>query len=51
MMVAMNLPAFDALPVHEARGLLAQLSAARPPAPAAGQISDGTLQGAGGPLS
>jgi cation diffusion facilitator CzcD-associated flavoprotein CzcO/acetyl esterase/lipase len=50
MMAAMGLPTFDSLPVNEARGLLAQLSAARPPGPAVGEIKDGTLPGAAGPL-
>ncbi len=50
MMAAMGLPTFDSLPVDEARGLLAQLSAARPPGPAVGEIKDGTLPGAAGPL-
>ncbi len=47
MMAAMNLPTFDSLPVEQARGLLAQLSAARPPGPAVGEITDGTLPGRG----
>jgi cation diffusion facilitator CzcD-associated flavoprotein CzcO/acetyl esterase/lipase len=51
MMAAMNLPTFDSLPVDQARGLLAQLSAARPPGPAVGEIVDGTLPGASGPLA
>jgi cation diffusion facilitator CzcD-associated flavoprotein CzcO/acetyl esterase/lipase len=51
MMAALNLPTFDSLPVEHARGLLAQLSAARPPGPPVGEITDGTLPGAGGPLA
>ena len=51
MMAAMNLPAFDSLPVEQARALLAQLSAARPPGPAVGEVIDGTLPGAAGPLA
>ncbi len=50
-MAAMNLPSFDSLPVAAARGLLAQLSAASPPGPAVGEIVDGTLPGAAGPLA
>ena len=45
MMAGMGLPSFDSLPVDQARGLLAQLSAARPPGPAVGEIVDGTLPG------
>jgi len=51
MMAAMGLPTFDSLPVDQARDLLAQLSAARPPGPAVGEIADGTLPGAAGPLA
>jgi acetyl esterase/lipase len=50
-MAAMNLPTFDSLPVGQARGLLAQLSAARPPGPTVGEIVDGTLPGADEPLA
>ncbi|MEJ8852206.1 flavin-containing monooxygenase [Variovorax rhizosphaerae] len=50
MMAAMNLPTFDSLPVDHARGLLQQLSAARPPGPVIGETVDGTLPGAAGPL-
>jgi len=50
MMAAMNLPTFESLPVVQSRGLLAQLNAQRPPGPAVGEIRDGTLPGAAGPL-
>ena len=51
MMAAMKLPTFDSMPAENARALLAQLSAARPPGPAVGQIVDGSLPGAAGPLA
>ena len=51
MMTAMGLPAFESLPVDQARDLFAQLSAARPPGPAVGEIADGTLPGAAGTLA
>ena len=51
MMAGMGLPTFDSLPVDQARGLLAQLSAARPPGPAVGEIIDGSLPGPAGPLA
>jgi acetyl esterase/lipase len=51
VMAEMGIPAFDSLPVAQARGLLSQLSAERPPGPAVGEISDGTLAGAAGPLA
>ena len=51
MMAGLGLPTFESLPVDQARGLLAQLSAARPPGPAVGEIVDGQLPGAAGPLA
>jgi len=51
MMAQMNLPSFDSLPVAQARDLLLQLSAARPPGPAVGDTVDGSLPGAAGPLA
>jgi cation diffusion facilitator CzcD-associated flavoprotein CzcO/acetyl esterase/lipase len=51
VMAEMGIPAFDSLPVEQARGLLSQLSAARPPGPMVGETSDGTLAGAAGPLA
>ena len=50
MMAAMGLPTFESMPVDGARGFLAQLSAARPPGPSVGDVVDGTLPGAAGPL-
>ncbi|MDM0029416.1 flavin-containing monooxygenase [Variovorax saccharolyticus] len=51
MMAQLNLPTFDSLPVGQARALLQQLSAARPPGPAVGDTVDGSLPGAAGPLA
>ena len=51
MMAAMNLPTFESMPADQARAFLAQLSAARPPGPAVGEVVDGTLPGAAGPLN
>ena len=50
MMAAMNLPTFESLPVPAAREFLTQLGAANPPGPAVGEVVDGTLPGAAGPL-
>jgi acetyl esterase/lipase len=46
MLAAMNLPTFDSMPAAQARALLAQLNAARPPGPSVGEIRDGSLPGA-----
>ena len=51
MLAAMNLPTFDSMPPAAARAFLAQLSAARPPGPAVGEVTDGTFPGAAGPLN
>ena len=51
MIAAMNLPTFESLPVDHARAFLGQLNAARPPGPAVGEVSDGSLPGAAGPLA
>ena len=51
MMAASNLPTFDSLPVEQARELFGQLRATRPPGPTVGEITDGTMPGAGGPLA
>ena len=50
MMAAAHLPTFDSLPIDQARALFARMRATRPPGPAVGEITDGTLPGAGGPL-
>jgi acetyl esterase/lipase len=46
----LDLPPFESLPPEAARGLLAQINAERPPGPAMGEIVDGQLPGAAGPL-
>ena len=51
MMAAMNLPTFESMPADQARAFLALLSAARPPGPAVGEVVDGVLPGAVGPLN
>ncbi len=51
MIETLKLPTFDSLPVEQARALMQQLSAARPPGPAVGAIVDGQLPGAAGPLA
>ena len=51
MMAAMNLPTFESMPAPHARAFLEQLNAARPPGPAVGEVQDGTLPGAAGPLA
>jgi len=51
LMAAMALPSFESMPVAQARLLLNQLSAARPPGPAVGEIVDASLPGAAGPLA
>ncbi len=51
VLAAMNLPTFESMPVDQARAFLLQLTAARPPGPAVGEVVDGSLQGAAGPLA
>jgi cation diffusion facilitator CzcD-associated flavoprotein CzcO/acetyl esterase/lipase len=47
----LGLPRLETLPVDQARFLMTQLSAARPPGPSVGEIADGTLPGPAGPLA
>ncbi len=51
MLAAMKLPSFDSMPAPHARAFLEQLNAARPPGPAVGEVRDGSLPGAAGPLA
>jgi cation diffusion facilitator CzcD-associated flavoprotein CzcO/acetyl esterase/lipase len=51
MIAALGLPPLETLPVDQARYLMTQLTASRPPGPAVGEIVDGTLPGAAGPLA
>jgi cation diffusion facilitator CzcD-associated flavoprotein CzcO/acetyl esterase/lipase len=50
IMEASNLPPFETLSAADARGLMAMLQAARMPGPQVGEVVDGTLPGAAGPL-
>jgi len=47
----LNLPPLETLPVEQARFVMSQLSAGRPSGPPVGEIVDGTLPGAAGPLA
>jgi len=47
----LNLPPLETLPAEQARFVMSQLSAGRPSGPAVGEIVDGTLPGAAGPLA
>ncbi len=51
LLATLNLPPLEALPVEQARFVMTQLSAGRPSGPAVGEIVDGTLPGAAGPLA
>lgn len=46
----MGVPALETLPVEAARAVMTELSLARPPGPDVGELVDGTLPGAAGPL-
>jgi cation diffusion facilitator CzcD-associated flavoprotein CzcO/acetyl esterase/lipase len=50
LLASLGLPTFDSLSADQARMMSAQLSAVRPAGPAVGEIRDGTLPGAAGPL-
>src|SRR4029453_11903160 len=47
---AFGVPRMETLSVAEARGLMTAMAAARPPGPGVGEITDGVLRGAAGPL-
>jgi acetyl esterase/lipase len=51
LFATLGLPSYDMLLADQARALSAQLSANRPSGPAVGEIVDGTLAGAVGPLA
>ena len=51
LLATLGLPPFETLPPAGARMLLTQMSATRPAGPAVGEIRDGTLPGAAGPLA
>ncbi|HEX3765200.1 MAG TPA: alpha/beta hydrolase fold domain-containing protein [Kofleriaceae bacterium] len=50
-LATLGLPPLETLPAAGARMLLTQMSATRPAGPAVGEIRDGTLPGAAGPLA
>ena len=51
LLATLGLPPLETLPVDQARMVMTQLGANRPAGPAVGEITDGTLPGAAGPLS
>ena len=51
LLATLNLPRLETLPAEAARSLVLQLAADRPAGPAVGEIVDGTLPGAAGPLA
>jgi cation diffusion facilitator CzcD-associated flavoprotein CzcO/acetyl esterase/lipase len=51
LLATLGIPPFETLPAAGARALLTQMSATRPPGPAVGEVRDGTLPGAAGPLA
>jgi acetyl esterase/lipase len=51
MMAELGVPPIETLSVAEARGLVEQMSATRPPGPEVGEIVDGTLPGPAGELA
>ncbi|HEY5335254.1 MAG TPA: alpha/beta hydrolase fold domain-containing protein [Mycobacteriales bacterium] len=50
-MAELNLPPLHTMPVPDARGFMDAMAAQSPPGPEVGQIVDGTLPGAAGPLA
>jgi cation diffusion facilitator CzcD-associated flavoprotein CzcO/acetyl esterase/lipase len=51
LIATLGIPPLDTMPVDQARFVANQLSVGRPTGPAIGEITDGTLPGAGGPLN
>jgi cation diffusion facilitator CzcD-associated flavoprotein CzcO/acetyl esterase/lipase len=51
LLATLGLPPLETLPVDQARLVASQLAATRPAGPAVGEITDGTLPGAAGPLT
>jgi cation diffusion facilitator CzcD-associated flavoprotein CzcO/acetyl esterase/lipase len=47
----LNLPPLESLPAEQARAFMTQMNLERPPGPEVGEIVDGTLPGAAGPLA
>jgi acetyl esterase/lipase len=50
-MALLELPPLESLPAEQARALMSEMNLARPPGPEVGEIVDGTLPGAAGPLA
>ncbi|MGH7899748.1 MAG: flavin-containing monooxygenase, partial [Candidatus Binatia bacterium] len=50
LLAGLGLPPIDTLSVEDARAALVAMAAARPPGPEVGQVADGLLPGAAGPL-
>ena len=50
LMQELGVPAFDTLSVADARALMVAVAAERPPGPPVGEVVDGELPGAAGPL-
>ena len=48
IVAALGLPPFESLPAADARALMAQIAASRPPGPEVGEVTDGVLPGAAG---
>jgi cation diffusion facilitator CzcD-associated flavoprotein CzcO/acetyl esterase/lipase len=51
LLATLGVPPLETLPADQARLVATQLGATRPPGPAVGEIRDGTLPGAAGPLA
>jgi cation diffusion facilitator CzcD-associated flavoprotein CzcO/acetyl esterase/lipase len=51
LMADLGLPAIDRMPVDDARALLVAMAADRPPGPEVGDVVDGVLPGAAGPIA
>jgi cation diffusion facilitator CzcD-associated flavoprotein CzcO/acetyl esterase/lipase len=51
LLASLGLPRLETLPVDQARLIMTQLAANRPAGPAVGEIIDGALPGAAGPLA
>jgi cation diffusion facilitator CzcD-associated flavoprotein CzcO/acetyl esterase/lipase len=51
MMAELGIPAMETLSVADARALMTALATGRPPGPDVGDVADGVLRGAAGPLA
>jgi acetyl esterase/lipase len=50
-MALLELPPLESLPAEQARAFMSEMNLARPPGPEVGEIVEGTLPGAAGPLA